>query len=664
MDRILFGAAYYPEYMPCDRMEEDMAMMQKAGFNVIRIAESTWSTLEPVPGQFDFLWIDRTLAAAQHAGLSVIVGTPTYAVPPWLARQDPGVLATTPEGKNRYGHRQNMDITNPTFRRCAERVIRALVEHTARHPCVIGYQIDNETKYYDVVGPGVEARFREALQRRFADPEEMNRAFCLPYWSNAVHRWEDLPDAEGTVNAGYAGAFDAFRRSLAAEYLCWQREIVEEYLRPDQFITHNFDFDWRSFGPSNTQDGYSWGVQPGISHYEAAAAVTLAGTDIYHPTQDDLDGMTIAFGGDEIYALHHTNYLVCECQAQAFKPWLPYPGQLRLQGYSHIASGALGLLYWNWHSIHNGYETYWRGLLSHDLAPNPTYEEACALGRELARCGKALAGLRKNNRVALVVSNEALTALQWFPTDQGYTYNDIVMWMYEALYRRNIPCDVLFDREPDWSNYRMLVIPALYTVSEAWIDRLKAFVRGGGTVFASFRSFVANTDATVYADAQPHGLTDCFGMRYNQFTAPRQVTVGDGVPRHWMELLMPDQAETVLSYKHRHWGRYAACTRNRFGRGTAWYLGCDLSGEMLQDLLVRAAKEAGVDTPQARFPVVLRSAENAAGRRVCFLLHYGEEPCQTESPLSGTDLLTGHSYGRGEAISLSPWGVCILEEKV
>ena len=63
---ILFGAAYYPEYMPYDRLQEDIAMMQKAGMNTIRIAESTWSTLEPAEGVYDFSYIDKALAAAEE----------------------------------------------------------------------------------------------------------------------------------------------------------------------------------------------------------------------------------------------------------------------------------------------------------------------------------------------------------------------------------------------------------------------------------------------------------------------------------------------------------------------------------------------------------------------------------------------------------------------
>ena len=60
---IIFGTAYYPEYMPYERLQEDIVMMQEAGMNTVRIAESTWSTLEPVEGTFDFSYIDKVLAA-------------------------------------------------------------------------------------------------------------------------------------------------------------------------------------------------------------------------------------------------------------------------------------------------------------------------------------------------------------------------------------------------------------------------------------------------------------------------------------------------------------------------------------------------------------------------------------------------------------------------
>ena len=111
--QILFGAAYYEEYAPYDRLDEDVKMMKATGITVVRIAESTWGTLEPKAGVFDFSHVDRVLAAMDKAGIKVIVGTPTYAIPTWLAREHPDVLVVTPEGIRRiwtpseHGHHQS-----------------------------------------------------------------------------------------------------------------------------------------------------------------------------------------------------------------------------------------------------------------------------------------------------------------------------------------------------------------------------------------------------------------------------------------------------------------------------------------------------------------------------------------------------------------------------
>ncbi len=164
---ILYGVSYYDEYTPVDRVDEDFRLMKEVNITVVRIAESTWGTLEPQPGVFDFSHVDRMLSAAQRYGIKVIVGTPTYAIPTWLARQHPDVLVTRPEGQAKFGVRQNMDITNPHYRAAAQRVIEALIAHVAKHPAVIGYQVDNETKPYNTAGPNVQAAFVKALQQKW-----------------------------------------------------------------------------------------------------------------------------------------------------------------------------------------------------------------------------------------------------------------------------------------------------------------------------------------------------------------------------------------------------------------------------------------------------------------------------------------------------------------
>ena len=111
MKELLYGAAYYDEYMPYDRLDKDVEMMKKAGINTVRIAESTWSTCEPQAGEFDFSHVERVMDAMEEAGINVIIGTPTYAVPTWMVKAHPDVLAETVKGRGIYGARQIMDIT-------------------------------------------------------------------------------------------------------------------------------------------------------------------------------------------------------------------------------------------------------------------------------------------------------------------------------------------------------------------------------------------------------------------------------------------------------------------------------------------------------------------------------------------------------------------------
>ena len=488
MKELLYGAAYYDEYMPYDRLDKDVAMMKKAGINTVRIAESTWSTCEPQPGVFDFSHVERVMDAMEEAGINVIIGTPTYAVPTWMVKAHPDVLAETVDGRGIYGARQIMDITHPVYLFYAERVIRELMKRTAHRKCVIGFQLDNETKYYGTAGKNVQEQFVKYLREKFHDDlDAMNYEFGLDYWSNRINAWEDFPDVRGTINGSLGAEFEKFQRTLVDKFLSWQADIVNEYRREDQFVTHNLDFEWR---------GYSYGIQPYVNHLHASQCLTIAGTDIYHPTQDNLTGAEIAFGGDLIRSLKQDNYLVIETEAQGFPGWTPYKNQLRLQAYSHLASGANSVMYWHWHSIHNSFETYWKGLLSHDFQENAPYKEACIIGNEFSKLGSHLVNLKKKNEVAVLVSNEALTALNWFRIQEqapgadvkSIYYNDVMRWMYDTLYHMNVECDFIWPESENLDQYKAIVVPALYAAPDDLLNRLNQYVENGGTLIASFKS--------------------------------------------------------------------------------------------------------------------------------------------------------------------------------
>ena len=674
MKKLLYGAAYYDEYMPYDRLQQDVAMMKKAGINTVRIAESTWSTCEPQEGVFDFSHVERVMDAMEEAGINVIIGTPTYAIPTWMVKSHPDVMAETVKGRGIYGARQIMDITHPVYRFYAERVIRKLMECTAHRKCVIGFQVDNETKYYGTAGKNVQEKFVKYLRKKFNnDLDAMNHEFGLDYWSNRINAWEDFPDVRGTINGSLGAEFEKFQRTLVDEFLSWQADIVNEYRREDQFITHNFDFEWR---------GYSYGVQPDVNHYHAAKALTIAGTDIYHPTQDDLTGAEIAFGGDMTRSLKRDNYLVLETEAQGYPGWTPYKGQLRLQAYSHLASGANSVMYWHWHSIHNSFETYWRGLLSHDMQENAPYREACIIGNEFSRLGSHLVNLKKKNDVAILVSNEALTALKWFGIeataagDNGIGYNDVVRWLYDALFKMNIECDYVWPESDNLDQYKAIFVPALYAAPDELLEKLKQYTANGGTLVATFKTAFANENVKVSHEMQPHILSNCFGISYQQFTFPKNAGLSGSIingtakgadekaeAKVFMELLMPQEAEVLASYDHYNWKEYAAITKNHYGKGTAIYIGCMTDNNTLKAVLTEALNSAEVEIPEYSWPVIVRKGTNDLGKCVRYILNYSaEEQKVTYHGADGTELFSEESVQDGEMITVLSWDLKVVEE--
>lgn len=677
MKELLYGAAYYDEYMPYDRLDKDVEMMKKAGINTVRIAESTWSTCEPQPGEFDFSHVERVMDAMEEAGINVIIGTPTYAVPTWMVKAHPDVLAETVKGRGIYGARQIMDITHPVYLFYAERVIRELLKRTAHRKCVIGFQLDNETKYYGTAGKNVQEQFVKYIREKFHDDlDALNYEFGLDYWSNRINAWEDFPDVRGTINGSLGAEFEKFQRTLVDKFLGWQADIVNEYRREDQFVTHNLDFEWR---------GYSYGIQPYVNHFHASQCLTIAGTDIYHPTQDDLTGAEIAFGGDLIRSLKQDNYLVIETEAQGFPGWTPYKGQLRLQAYSHLASGANSVMYWHWHSIHNSFETYWKGLLSHDFQENATYREACTIGNEFARLGKHLVNLKKKNEVAVLVSNEALTALNWFRIQEqapgadakSIYYNDVMRWMYDTLYHMNVECDFIWPESENLEQYKAIVVPALYAAPDELLIRLKQYVENGGTLIASFKTAFANENVKVSHQVQPHILSNCFGVHYDQFTFPKNVGLtGEVIPEKtdqkgnahpaanvFMELLVSEGAEVLASYEHYNWKDYAAITRNHYGKGQAVYIGCMTDEETLKSVYKAVLPEAGVEIPEYHYPIIVRKGLNDLGKTVCYFLNYsGMELEMPYDYKNGIELLENTAVENGTALQMPAWGVKIVEE--
>ena len=381
-------------------------------------------------------------------------------------------------------------------------------------------------------------------------------------------------------------------------------------------------------------------------------------------------------------SLKRDNYLVLETEAQGYPGWTPYKGQLRLQGYSHLASGSNSVMYWHWHSIHNSFETYWKGLLSHDMQENAPYREACIMGKEFSEIGSHLVNLKKKNDVAILVSNEALTALKWFGIeataagDNGIGYNDVVRWLYDALFKMNIECDFVWPESDNLDQYKAIFVPALYAAPEELLEKLKQYTANGGTLVATFKTAFANENVKVSHEMQPHILSNCFGISHQQFTFPKNTGLSGSIingtakgadekaeAKIFMELLMPQEAEVLASYDHYNWKEYAAITKNHYGKGIAIYIGCMTDDNTLKAVLTDALNSAEVEIPEYSWPVIVRKGTNDLGKYVRYILNYSaEEQNVVYHGADGTELFSEESVQDGENITVLPWNLKIVEE--
>ncbi len=665
METVLYGAAYYTEYMPYDRLDQDVQLMQKAGISVVRMGESSWGLWEPQDGRFEYAWMDRVIDRMQKAGIKVILGTPTYSVPAWMYKDHPEIFITRFGGQTiTFGLRQNTDLMNPVYRSYCERVIRKLLEHYKDNPTIIGWQIDNETSSGAAANPDVQAGFVTYLQNKFQTVDELNKVWGLNYWGQRLNDWAEIPPQAGIINPGWKLEWERYQQWMTTDFLAWQARIVNEYKRPDQFITHDLA------GPP----------RPEVNEHDIARAMDIMAANPYHGTQDQFDGIGSSMAGDYTRSLKQTNYLVTETNAQTIgwdskEQFPPYDGQLRLDVYTHLSAGANMVEYWHWHSIHYGQETYWKGVLSHDLEPNRAYAEVSRTAHELQRIGPDIVDLKRTSKVAILYSNDSHYGIEFMKFSDKVNYRSILRQMYETLYRQNVAVDFIFPESSNLSDYKVLLVPPLYVASDEVLNRLADYVHGGGHLVMAFKSGFTNEYDTVRWTMAPGPLRKAAGFRYQEFSNlakplalkddPFKAGAENKVST-WAEMLILEGAQPLAYYDHPFFGKYPAITRNRFGNGTLTYEGTVLSDTLQAKVLLDVLQMAGLTGPDQELPATVRvkHGTNRNGKTIHYYMNYSSDPQTFKYPYKlGEDLLTNTTVAPSQTVTLKAWDLAIFEDK-
>jgi beta-galactosidase len=685
---VLFGAAYYAEYQPTDRLELDLDLMQQAGFTVIRVGESVWSTWEPREGEFDLEWLQPVLDGAHRRGIGVILGTPTYAVPPWLQVLHPEIAAETSTGVSAgWGARQEMDQSHPAYRVFAERVVRRIVERYAGHPAVIGYQVDNEPGMQLPHNEQTFARFVEWLRAKYGTVDELNRQWGLVYWSHLLTDWSELWRPDGNAQPQYQLEWRRFQSTLATELIAWQADIVREYARDDQFVT--------------TCISYS---RPQVSDDELVRSLDITAGNPYYKTQDGLDSgsdlpeadrwwtrsvWALFEWGDRAYSSAQNQYLVTETDAQsigsAWQNHPPFPGQLRQAAFALLARGGRMIEYWHWHTLHFGTETYWGGVIPHSGVPGRIYREVSELGSELRALGAALDDYVPDSDVLMVYSTDTKWLFESTPPLANATGGpdaDAYLHIFNAFYRGlfeagaqvrvqharqfvTIPVAELVARYP------VLVAPALYVADDATLRHLTDYAEAGGHLVIGIRTGYGDELARARNEIAPGPLAAAARLHYDEYStldAPLPVTAVEGgfsvepgaAGIGWVDILELDGAETIAGFAPTELGAGAAVTSTPFGAGRVSYIATVPNPELGRSL----GRWLVPNTAHGRWnaaDTVTVSSGTADGHAVLFLSNWSATPAGVVAPVRVRDLVSGTEHAAGDTMLLEGRSAVVLE---
>jgi len=587
-------------YQPIDRSPEqigvDIAIMKRAGFNVVRMGDLSWDSFEPSQGEFDFEWFDKIMDKMQANGIRVILDIPGTPAPVWLHRRYPGVDIVDQNGARRPPAERYMDdISDPDYVREAGILADALTKRYAHHPAVIAVGYDNE------IGNGFMSsseadrqRFITWLKRKYETIEDLNKAWATQRWSRRLNSFEDvdLPLADGP---GPSERYLDLHRY-------WSDVAVARLKELDAIRRGNM--------PNTPAISNLWDTAPrrGFDYLSTYKSYVSYGAEGFYPS-DPISG---AFG-----ALMTKGDLATPMWFNEFVAggggYYGTPGRSRMYAYLGLMMGAQGLLAWTFNSHLGGEEQALFGLVDHDGTPSWKVDEFARIAAEFRKLSQLGFPRYTHPEVAIAYSFDSFvdshpngpsnTTLQYFKP----SYTEQVQGAFEPFFRENIDTAIINIGHDILSPYKLVVVPADYVMDAASAKALRDYVSGGGTVLMTAFSAKVDEHGQWFDTPLPGGLSDVFGLRTSQFYQQDEMPEFELRGRTakasigFYEVLEPRTAQTLATFSNIP-GHPPAVTVNRYGKGQAIYLAApaqpSLIGPIIRSLYEPLGIQPGPKTPE------------------------------------------------------------------
>ena len=644
-ERIWYGGDYNPDQWPEDVWDEDIRLMRQAGVNLVSVGIFSWARIEPEEGVYEFGWLDRIIDKLGKAGIAVDLASATATAPLWLYESHPEVLP-----RDKYGHqinagsRQSWSPTSPVFKTYALTMCRKLAERYGDNPYVTAWHMGNEYGWNnrEDYSDNALAAFRKWCERKYGTIDALNAAWGTTFWGQEMNGFDEvlIPRFMGTdsmVNPGQKLDFERFGNDMLLDFYKAERDAIAE-ICPDKPFTTNFmvstdqccmDYaDWAEEVDFVSNDHY---FHEGESHLDE-----LACSDAL------MDSLAL---GKPWYVMEHSTSAV---------QWKPLnirkrKGEIVRDSLAHVAMGADAINFFQWRASAFGSEAFHSAMLPHAGEDTRVFRQVCELGsvlKDLSAAGMQGSTLERSDTAILFsAESEWATRSETLPSMKLSHWHDVRDW-YRAFLDAGQRADVV-PLKYDWSAYSVVVLPSVLMLSAADTQRLADFTAAGGQVVIGYATGLIDEHFHTWLGGYPGAgnglLRKMLGIRGEEFNIlgceaegePCEIELGGGmdgaVTRLWqndVNVEGPD-TEVLATYSGKSADEWeldgtAAITRNPYGAGAAYFVGCDLNvADLSRFVRANLTTSGGKDDP--RYGDVLHTVRKSADATFDFYMPRGKQ---------------------------------------
>lgn len=600
------GVDYYPEQWNEHMIDNDLENIIELGANVIRIGEFAWHMMESIEGNYDFSYFDNIIKKAKDKSLKVIFGTPTATMPAWLAKKHPDVLSEFEDNKKRvFGGRRQYCFNSKTYIEYSKKIIAKLATHYKDEKNIVAWQIDNEFGHEgsDVCYcSNCEKEFREYLKEAYNnDIKNLNETWGTIFWSQTYNEFDEIPLPTKTItthNPSLRMEWERFRSLSIEKYAKLQVDILKDIIGVDVVVIHDFSggyFD-KSFDFSKV-----------AKHIDVVAYNNYP---VWGGQANPIPPHEIACGLDFMRGAKKKNFWITEAimgaQGHDVIGYLPRPGQAKMWSYQAIARGCNSLMYFRYRGATKGAEQYCYGILDQDNIKRRKFYEVKNFFYEM-KSNEEIINSKIDSKIALIYDFESMASFRIQRQSFLMDYKNEVYRLYRPFYENNLSIDVI-PSYSDFSEYEILLVPAMIVYKKEVQERMRIFASQGKTVVISFRNGVKDYYNNLeLGKFNPVNFTDFIGgyvEEIESFQDGQNIEVIGlsefenikGTATVFRDLIKTTTAKALFRYNEEFFEGLSAITLNKYEGGKVYYIGSGVDENIMDTLVNKILKEANIKT--------------------------------------------------------------------